>query len=324
MIQASAAAAVLLSVLAVGVGAAPAAHAAYPDRPIRLIVPYPPGGLTDSSARMIAKSLSARLGQTIVVDNVAGGGGNIGADKAAKSPPDGYTLYVGNNATVGLNTLMYKSLPFDPIKDLAPIAQYAESQTVLVVHPSVPATSVAELVALAKAKPGELNFGSTGKGGLSHLVGELFNNVTGVKTVHIPYKGTGPALTDLLGGQIQMMFNDTVIPHVKSGKLRALAVTGRQRWDELPQVPTLAELGIDGYETYNWFGIFAPAGTPAEIIEQLNRALVAVVGEKESQAWLQSRGAAGRTGSAAAFKAFIADDLAKWSRLVKAVGITAE
>ncbi|MGE0312002.1 MAG: Bug family tripartite tricarboxylate transporter substrate binding protein [Lautropia sp.] len=324
MIQSSAAAAALLSALALGTVAAPSAHAAYPDRPIRLIVPYPPGGLTDASARMIAKSLSARLGQPIVIDNVAGGGGNIGADKAAKSPPDGYTLYVGNNATVGLNTLMYKSLPFDPIKDLAPIAQYAESQTVLVVHPSVPATSVAELVALAKAKPGALNFGSTGKGGLSHLVGELFNNATGVKTVHIPYKGTGPALTDLLGGQIQMMFNDTVIPHVKSGKLRALAVTGRQRWDELPQVPTLAELGIGGYETYNWFGIFAPAGTPVEIVGQLNRALVEVVGEPDSQAWLRSRGAAGRTGSSAAFAAFIAEDLAKWTRLVRAVGITAE
>ncbi|HEX5866068.1 MAG TPA: tripartite tricarboxylate transporter substrate binding protein, partial [Beijerinckiaceae bacterium] len=296
----------------------------YPDRPIRLIVPYPPGGLTDGSARMIAKGLSARLGQTIVVENVAGGGGNIGADKAAKSPADGYTLYVGNNATVGLNTLVYKSLPFDPMKDLAPIAQYAESHTVLVVHPSVPAHTVGELVALAKEKPGQLNFGSTGQGGLSHLVGEMFNTATGVKTVHIPYKGTGPALTDLLGGQIQFMFNDTSLPHIKGQKLRALAVTGLKRWDELPEVPTMAELGIKGYETYNWFGILAPAGTPADIIARLNREIVAVVAEPEAQEWLRSRGAVGRSGSVADFTAYIAGDLEKWTRLVKTVGITPE
>jgi tripartite-type tricarboxylate transporter receptor subunit TctC len=300
------------------------AHAAYPDKPIRLIVPYPPGGLTDGSARMIAKGLSARLGQTIVVENVAGGGGNIGADKAAKSPADGYTLYVGNNATVGLNTLVYKSLPFDPMKDLAPIAQYAESHTVLVVHPSVPAHTVGELVALAKEKPGQLNFGSTGQGGLSHLVGEMFNTATGVKTVHIPYKGTGPALTDLLGGQIQFMFNDTSLPHIKGQKLRALAVTGLKRWDELPEVPTMAELGIKGYETYNWFGILAPAGTPADIIARLNREIVAVVDEPEAQEWLRSRGAGGRSGSVADFTAYIAGDLEKWTRLVKTVGITPE
>jgi tripartite-type tricarboxylate transporter receptor subunit TctC len=300
------------------------ALAAYPDKPVRLIVPYPPGGLTDGSARMIAKGLSVRLGQPIIVENVAGGGGNIGADKAAKSPPDGYTLYVGNNATVGLNTLVYKRLPFDPMKDLAPIAQYAESHTVLVVHPSVPATTVAELVNLAKERPGQLNFGSTGQGGLSHLVGEMFNAATGVKTVHIPYKGTGPALTDLLGGQIQFMFNDTSLPHLKEQKLKALAVTGLKRWDELPQVPTMAELGIEGYETYNWFGILAPSGTPAEIIERLNREIVAVVNESETQEWLRSRGAVGKTGSVADFSAYIAADLAKWTKLVKMVGITPE
>lgn len=300
------------------------AHAAYPEKPIRLIVPYPPGGLTDGSARMIAKGLSTRLGQTIVIENVAGAGGNIGADKAAKSAPDGYTLYVGNNATVGLNTLVYKNLAFDPMKDLAPVAQYAESHTILVVHPSVPVRTVAELVALAKEKPGQLNFGSTGQGGLSHLVGEMFNTVTGVKTVHIAYKGTGPALTDLLGGQIQFMFNDTSLPHIKSHKLRALAVTGLKRWEELPDVPTMAELGIKGYETYNWFGILAPSGTPADIIARLNREIVAVVNDPEAQEWLQSRGAVGRTGSVADFSAYIADDLEKWTRLVKTVGITPE
>ena len=231
--------------------AAASAHAAYPERAIHLIVPYPPGGLTDAVARAVAKALSDRVQQPVVVDNIAGGGGNIGADKAAKSPADGYTIFIGNNATVGLNTLIYKQLPFDPISDLAPIMLIAESQTVLVVNPSLPVKSVAELVALAKSKPGQLNFGSTGTGGLSHLVGELFSSGAGIRMTHIPYKGTGPALTDLLGGQIQVMFNDTSLPHIQSGKLRALAVTGATRWPQLPDVPTLAELGMPGYETYN-------------------------------------------------------------------------
>jgi tripartite-type tricarboxylate transporter receptor subunit TctC len=304
--------------------AAASAQAAYPDKPIRLIVPYPPGGLTDASARVIAKALSERLQQPIIIENVGGGGGNIGADKAAKSPADGYTLFVGNNATVGINTLIYKNLPFDPIKDFAPVALYAESQTVLVVHPSLPVRDVTELIALAKSRPGQLNFGSTGTGGLSHLAGELFNSMTGVKTVHIPYKGTGPALTDLLGGQIQMMFNDTVIPHIKSEKLRALGVTGLKRWAELRDVPTLAELGVQGYETYNWFGIVAPAGTPADIVAKLNREIVAVVNDPATEDWMKSRGAAGATGTSAEFAAYIRKDLAKWTRLVKEVGITGE
>jgi tripartite-type tricarboxylate transporter receptor subunit TctC len=304
--------------------ASAAAHAAYPDRPIRLIVPYPPGGLTDASARVVAKALSERLQQPIIIENVGGGGGNIGAEKAAKATPDGYTLFVGNNATVGINKLIYKTLPFDPIKDFAPVALYAESQTVLVVHPSVPAQSVKELIELANSKAGQLNFGSTGTGGLSHLAGEMFNSMTGVKTVHIPYKGTAPALTDLLGGQIQMMFNDTSIPHIKSGKLRALGVTGLKRWAELPDVPTLAEIGVKGYETYNWFGIVAPAGTPPEIIAKLNQEIVAVVKDPETEEWMKSRGAAGATGTPAEFAEYIMKDLAKWTRLVQEVGIKGE
>ena len=300
------------------------AYAAYPEKPIRLVVPYPPGGLTDASARVIAKGLSERLQQPIIVENVGGGGGNIGAEKVAKSPADGYTLFVGNNATIGINTLIYKNLAFDPIKDFAPIAQYAESQTILVVHPSVPANNVAELIALAKEKPGQLNFGSTGTGGLSHLAGEMFNNMTGVKTIHIPYKGTGPALTDLLGGQIQMMFNDTSIPHIKSGKLKALAVTGLKRWAELPDVSTFGELGVKGYETYNWFGILAPAGTPRDVVAKLNREIVAVVNDPATRDWMISRGAASATGSSEQFTAYIGNDLAKWTRLVKDVGITGE
>jgi tripartite-type tricarboxylate transporter receptor subunit TctC len=304
--------------------AATSAHAAYPDRPIHLIVPYPPGGLTDAVARAVGKALSDRIQQPVVVENIAGGGGNIGADKAAKAAADGYTIFIGNNATVGLNTLVYKQLAFDPIADLAPIMLIAESQTVLVVNPSLPVKSVAELVALAKSKPGQLNFGSTGTGGLSHLVGELFNSGAGIRMTHIPYKGTGPALTDLLGGQIQVMFNDTSLPHIQSGKLRALAVTGTSRWPQLPDVPTLAELGMPGYETYNWFGILAPARTPAATIARLNRELAAIMQDPAMKAWMEARGAEAVAGSPDEFAAYIKKDLAKWTRVVKEVGITAE
>jgi tripartite-type tricarboxylate transporter receptor subunit TctC len=304
--------------------AAAGAYAAYPDRPIHLIVPYPPGGLTDAVARAVGKALSERVQQPVVVENIAGGGGNIGADKAAKAPADGYTIFIGNNATVGLNTLIYKQLPFDPITDLAPIMLIAESQTVLVVNPSLPVKSVAELVALAKSKPGQLNFGSTGTGGLSHLVGELFNSGAGIRMTHIPYKGTGPALTDLLGGQIQVMFNDTSLPHIQSGKLRALAVTGATRWPQLPDVPTLAELGMPGYETYNWFGILAPAKTPAAAVARLNRELVAIMQDPATKAWMEARGAEAVAGTPEEFAAYIKKDLAKWARVVKEVGITAE
>jgi tripartite-type tricarboxylate transporter receptor subunit TctC len=299
-------------------------HAAYPEKPLRLIVPYPPGGLTDAVARQVGRALAERLAQPVVIDNVPGGGGNIGADKAAKSAPDGYTLYMGNNATVGINTLIYKSLPFDPIADLAPISLVAESQTVLVVHPSLPVGSVPELIALAKAKPGALNFGSTGTGGLSHLAAELFKSMAGVQMTHVPYKGTGPALADLLGGQIQLMFNDTVIPHIRSEKLRALGVTGTKRWAQLPEVPTLGELGVAGYETYNWFGILAPARTPEQIVARLNVELVALTRDAEMQKWMDSRGAEARTSSPAEFRAYIRKDLEKWSRVVKAVNITVE
>jgi tripartite-type tricarboxylate transporter receptor subunit TctC len=304
--------------------AATSAGAAYPDRPIRIIVPYPPGGLTDAVARQVGNALAERVKQPVVIENVGGGGGNIGAARAAKSPPDGYTLYIGNNATVGINTLIYKQLPFDPIRDLAPISLVAESQTILVVHPSLPVKSVSELVAYAKARPGQLNFGSTGTGGLSHLAGELLKTSAGIQMAHIPYKGTGPALTDLLAGQIQMMFNDTAAPHIKSGKLRALAVTGTKRWADLPDVPTLAELGVAGYETYNWFGILAPAGTPADVVAFLNRELVAVMKDPAMQAWMQSRGAEAASGTSDAFAAYIRKDLEKWTRVVKATGVTAE
>lgn len=302
--------------------AATSVRAEYPERPIHLIVPYPPGGLTDAVARAVGQPLAKRLKQPVVVENIGGGGGNIGANKAAKASPDGYTIYMGNNATVGINTLIYKDLQFDPIRDFAPVSLVAETQTILVVHPSVPARSLDELIALAKAKPGELNFGSTGTGGLSHLASELLYSTKGVKVTHIPYKGTGPATTDLLGGRIQAMFNDTVLPHIAAGKLRALAVTGTRRWPQLPDVPTLAELGVPGYDTYNWFGILAPSGTPPAILARLNRELVAIMNDPAMQTWMQSRGAEAVSNSPAEFSTYIKKDLAKWTRVVKDVGIT--
>ena len=260
----------------------------------------------------------------MVVQNVPGGGGNIGAAKAARSPPDGYTIYIGNNATVGLNTLIYKSLPFDPMTELAPITQIADSQSILVVHPSVAAQTVAELIALGKARPDQFNYGSTGSGGISHLAGEMFKSATGVRMTHVPYKGTAPALTDLLGGQIQIMFNDTAAPHVKSGKLRALAVTGARRWPLLPEVPTLGEAGVAGFEKYNWFGMLAPAGTPEPVLAALNRELVAIMRDPAMQKWLESQGAEAVAGTPEEFAALIRRDQAKWAKVVKDVGITPE
>ncbi len=300
------------------------AHAAYPDKPLQFIVPYPPGGLTDALARAVAKPLSDRLQQPIVIQNVAGGGGNIGAAKAAKSPPDGYTLYIGNNATVGLNTLIYKSLPFDPLNDLAPVSMLAESQTALVVHPSLPVQTVIELIAFAKANPAKLNYGSTGAGGVSHLAGEMFKNATGIKMTHVPYKGTAPASTDLLGGQIQLMFNDSVAGHVNSGKLRGLAVTGTKRWPQMPEVPTMTEAGVPGFDKYNWFGLFVPAGTPAPMIATLNKEVVVVLQDAGIQKWLQGQGAEAMSSTPDEFAAYIRRDVAKWGKVVKETGITPE
>jgi tripartite-type tricarboxylate transporter receptor subunit TctC len=310
--------------LAIGAGAAPGAFAQYPDRQLQLIVPYTPGGFTDALARAVAKPLSERLKQPIVVQNVAGGGGNIGAARAAKSAPDGYTLYIGNNATITLNTLIYKSLPFDPLTELAPVALIGESQGALVVPPALGVKSVAELIALAKAKPGELNFGSTGAGGVSHLSGEMFKLANKVQMTHVPYKGTAPATADLLGGQLQLMFNDAAFPHIKADKLRALAVTGMKRSTQVPDVPTFTELGISGYESYAWFGIFVPTGTPTAIITRLSRELNAVTQDPVLQKWAQSQNGETLWSTPEELATFIKKDLAKWSSVVKATGIVAE
>jgi tripartite-type tricarboxylate transporter receptor subunit TctC len=300
------------------------AHAAWPDKPIQMIVPYPPGGFTDSLARAVAKPLSERLGQQVIVQNISGGGGNIGAAKAAKSPADGYTIFVGNNATITINTLIYKSLPFDPLKDFMPVSLIGGSRAALVVTPSLNVTSIAALVALAKSRPGELNFGSSGTGGVSHLAGELFNVDNNIRMTHIPYKGTAPATADLLGGQLQVMFNDVAIPYIISGKLRALAISGTSRSKQVPDVPTFSELGIKGFDTYAWFAVFVPAGTPEEIVLRLNRELTGITTDPALQLWAESQNGDMMSSTPQGLAQFIQNDLKKWKSVVDQTGVTAE
>ena len=247
-------------------------QAAYPNRPIKMISPFPPGGASDALARLVASKLGEGLGQTVTVDNRAGASGNIGHEAAAKSQPDGYTLVLSNSSSVVTNPHLFKKLPFDPLNDFAPISMVASAGQVLVVHPSVPATTIAELTAFAKANPNKLNFGSGGKGIQSHISGEMYKSAVGVDIVHIPYKGTVQAVTDLLAGQIQMVFSDMApaLPHIKSGKLRAIAVTSSQRSASLPEVPTISESGLPGFSSGVWWSVLGPKGTPVEIVNRIN------------------------------------------------------
>lgn len=300
------------------------AHAAYPERPVTLVVPYTPGGVTDALARTVAKSLSDRLNQPVIVENRAGGGANIGAAVVAKAAPDGYTLLMGSAATHAINASLYKKLTYDHVKDFAPITLVAEVPNILVVHPSVPANNVQELIAYAKSRPGKLNFGSSGAGGTIHLSGELFKTMAGVEMMHVPYKGSSPAVTDLIAGQTQLMFDSSVVPHIKSGKLRALGVTSAKRSAALPDVPTIAEAGLPGYEATAWFGVLAPAGTPQDVIQRLNTELNAVLREPGVQNWMKSQGFEVMGGSTEAFAEHIKKETAKWARVVAASGAVAD
>ncbi|KDP87444.1 LacI family transcriptional regulator [Cupriavidus sp. SK-3] len=300
------------------------AHAEYPDKPIRLVVPYTPGGVTDLLARAVAKALSERVQQSVIVDNRAGAGGNIGAEVVAKSPADGYTLLMGSAATQAINASLYKRLPYDHIKDFAPITLVAEVPNILVVNPLIPARNVSELIAYGKANPDKLSFGSSGTGGTIHLSGELFKSMAGVKMLHVPYKGSAPAVSDLLAGQINLMFDSSVAPYVKSGKLRALAVTSAKRSPVLPDVPTMAEAGLPGYEATAWFGILAPAGTPPAIVDKLSRNLVAILRDAQMRKWMQSQGADAIGDTPSEFAAYIKTETAKWARVVKEAGISAD
>jgi tripartite-type tricarboxylate transporter receptor subunit TctC len=251
-----------------------AAHAQpFPSRPIRFIVPYTPGGLGDTFARAVGQGLAERMGQPVVIDNRPGASQAIGAEATAKAPPDGYTVFMGTQSGLVLNTLAKKSLPYDPVRDLAPISMLFTSPLYFVVNPSVPAKTVKELIALAQAKPGKLTFASIGPGSSLHLAGEMFRTQAKVDILHVPYKGSSPAMTDLLGGQVDMMFEGGVssLPHVRSGKLRALATTGRKRTEAMPQLPTMIEAGVPDFDITVWFGLVGPGKTPRPIIDRLNR-----------------------------------------------------
>jgi tripartite-type tricarboxylate transporter receptor subunit TctC len=304
--------------------ATPATADEYPSKPVRLIIPFPPGGSNDVVGRMIAMQLSERLGKQVVVDNRSGAGGVIGTEIAAKSPPDGYTLLIVSIAHA-VNPWLYK-LNYDPIKAFAPVAILATGPNVLAVNPSLPVNSVAELVALAKQKPGELQYASAGVGSFQHLGGELFKLTAGVDFLHVPFKGGGPAMIDVIGGHTKIVFSSLVqtTPHLRSGKLKALATGGAERSSILPDVPTVKEAGVPDYEAVNWWGIVAPAGTPAAVIEKLRKEIAAVQESAETQKQFVNEGAAVMQMTLPQFADFMQSEMDKWGHVVKAGKIKAE
>ena len=295
----------------------------YPTRTITLIVPFPPGGSTSVMARIVAERMSATLGQQIIVDNRGGAGGTLAARAFVSATPDGYTIFLGYSGTIAIGPSLYANAGFDPRKDFAPIGLIASAPAVLVVHPSFAPRSVADLIALAESKPGVINFGSAGNGTLTHMAAELFISMAGIKLTHIPYRGSGPVLADLLGGHIPMSF--TPIPvahgHVASGKLIALAVTSTKRTPLLPEVPTIAETGLPGYEAVLHYGLLAPAGTPRAIIDRLNRELRAALASEEVKKRLVTEGADPLPSSPEQYAADIDEEEKKWSRVVKQIGL---
>ena len=299
-----------------------AAAQAYPAKPIRLVVPFPPGGPLDVIARTIGQKATEDWGQPVIVDNRPGAGGDIGADIVAKSAPDGYTIVMGALSTHAVNVTLYGNLPYDPIKDFAPIGLVAITPNVLVLNPNVPATSVQELIRYAKANPGKLSFGSGSNGSAGHLAGELFKVDAGVDMVHVPYKGGAPAMQDLLAGQIQLMFDNLAnsMPQVKAGKLKALAVTTAKRSSLVPDLPTLTEAGVPNFDIYTWFGLLAPAGTPKDIIAKWNAELVKILGTPEVKERLLAQGAEPAPGTPEQFAALIKSEIPKYAKIVKDSG----
>ena len=303
--------------------ATPAASQQYPARPIRLIVPTTPGGSVDTLARTIGPKLSERWGQQVVVDNRAGAGGTIAAEVTAKSPPDGYTVMLGTIASLGTNVSLQKKLPYDPLKDFAPVTLVATQNLVLTVHPSLPAKSVRELVKLARSRPGQLTFASAGNGTGSHLSGELFKLLAGVELLHIPYKGVAPALVDVISGQVSMSFPSilTSLAQVNSGRLRALAVTGAHRSAALPDLTTMQEAGIKGYESATWYGIVAPTATPPEIVNKLSVEVAAILKQPDTRERIARDGADPVGNSPQEFGRFMQSEIEKWRKVIRAAGI---
>ena len=295
----------------------------YPSKPVRVVVPYPPGGPTDIVARVLFQQVAESTGQQFVIDNRAGAGGNIGAEHVAKSPADGHTVLIGTTAHA-INMSLFKSLNYDVQKDLAPVSLLTQGPLVLVTHPQFPANSVKELIDMAKAKPGSLNFASSGNGQSTHLSAELFNSMAGTKMVHVPYKGSAPALSDLMTGQVGIMFDTTLsaMPFVRAGKLKALGVTSPQRTPAAPDVPTIAESGLPGYEVFAWNGVFVPAGTPKAIVVQLNEEIRKAMQLPQVRDKFSAQGFAASWNTPDQFGVFVRNEVDKWARTVKASGAT--
>jgi len=298
------------------------AAADYPDRPIRLVVPFPGGGGADILARIIMPKVGQALGTTIVIDNKPGAGGNVGAELVAHAAPDGYTLLYGTNGTHAINQALYTNLRFDPVKDFAPVSRMTLIAAMLFVNLDVPATSVAGLIQYAKANPGKVNFASAGNGTTSHLAGELFRTMAGIDIVHVPYRGGALAAADVMGGQVQMMIDvmPNAFPLVKGGKVRGLAVTTAQRFPTAPEYPTIAESGVPGYDVAAWDGIFAPAGTPAPVVDKLNAAIRQALDDREVKEQLRAHGAQTVAGTPEALARHIAAEAEKWARVVRQSG----
>ena len=292
---------------------------AYPAKSVRMVIPFPPGGTTDILARVAAQKLTEALGQQVVPDNRPGAAGNIGTEQVAKAPPDGYTLLTAPGSTLTIHPSLYAKLPFDPLRDFAPVTILAAVPNALVVHPSLPVRNVKELIALSKTRPGQLNYASTGAGQSTHLSMELFKSMAGVRIVHVPYKGSAPAVTDLLGGHVPMMFDNmpSALPHVKAGKLRALAVSTVKRSPVAPEIPTVSESGLPGFEVSVWFAVLAPAGTPREISQRLNQVLVKALQTADVRERLMTQGAEPIGNTPDEFTGQMKRDLVKWAKVVK-------
>ena len=315
-----------LSIIAMALGAAFALSAAaqgYPSKTVRLILPYPPGGGSDTIARPVTKKLSEYLGQQVLVDNRGGAGGNIGMEAAARSAPDGYTIVLGLTAQLAVNPSLFKSINYDPVRDFDPITMLANGAYVLVAHPSLPVRSVKDLIAVARARPGEVFYASSGNGSGAHLATELLSNMTGIKLVHVPYKGGGPALVDTIAGQTQILFATPIASsgHIKAGRVRPLAVSSAKRVQSFPDVPTVAQAGLPGYEAGVWYGILAPKGTPREIVTRLNQDIRKVLNDSGIRAFLTKAGIEPDGGTPEALGRYMQSELAKWAKVIKAGNI---
>jgi tripartite-type tricarboxylate transporter receptor subunit TctC len=315
-----------LTAAAAVLAAAPAAAQNYPTKPVKFVTPYPPGGTTDILARLVGTKLQQSLGHPFLVESKAGAGGNVGTDSVAKAPPDGYTILMGASGPLAINVSLFKSLPYNPLTDLAPVVHVASVPLVLVVHESFPAKSVKELIALLKAKPDGYSYASAGNGTPQHLSAELFKQLTGTKMVHVPYKGSGPAINDLIGGQVPIAFESLIpiLPQLKGGKVRALAVTSLKPSALLPNVPSLDASGVKGYESIAWYGVVAPGKTPKPIVDKLNAEMVKALKDPEVKQRLTEMGSAEVYGTPEQFGALIKSEIAKWAPVVKASGATVD